>query len=529
MAAELCVRSTRRRRRLRNAHTSWSRTCSARGASTRRTSSHGRRGGARRRTASRSTSPTSSPSPCATGSPRCWACRLDRVRVVGHHIGGGFGAKLDLGLEPHAALLAQADGPAGEARAHAPGGPVDVPSRENAIVRIRTAVSQEGELLARDAEVLLDAGAYAGDAPYLVSIPLHPHGLVYRIGPTRVRARAVYTEHDTDGRVPGGERDLPRVRARAAPRSDRATARDGPSGAAPPQPDAGRRPAADRAAAAGRLDPARGLRRRRARRSVAGGLGRGQHRPPVRADSPRRGHGGRGLAHQPAPGIGEVRLEDDGTVAVVTAATENGSGAVAMGVTQIVAEELGVPPDDGAHRVARHVGRRATTPARRDRAPRTSSAAPPAPPRQRCGGSCSRSPPSCWRRRRTTSRSWTAPSACEVRRVSRIPLADRGARPRRPARRAHHRERGRTRRRNPPTTRPVPPGLLFPTFPTPTYHVHLAEVEVDPVTGVVTVVRYVVAQEVGRAINPVGRHRPDPGWRDAGPRLRALRGSRDRP
>ena len=45
-------------------------------------------------------------------------------------------------------------------------------------------------------------------------------------------------------------------------------------------------------------------------------------------------------------------------------------------------------------------------------------------------------------------------------------------------------------------------GLLFSTFPTPTYHVHLAEVEVDPVTGNTKILRYVVAQEVGRAINP---------------------------
>ena len=47
-------------------------------------------------------------------------------------------------------------------------------------------------------------------------------------------------------------------------------------------------------------------------------------------------------------------------------------------------------------------------------------------------------------------------------------------------------------------------GLLFATFPTPTYHVHVAEVEVDPVTGSVTVLRYLVAQEVGRAVNPAG-------------------------
>jgi CO/xanthine dehydrogenase Mo-binding subunit len=41
-------------------------------------------------------------------------------------------------------------------------------------------------------------------------------------------------------------------------------------------------------------------------------------------------------------------------------------------------------------------------------------------------------------------------------------------------------------------------------FPTPTYHVHFAEVDVDPATGHVEVVRYVVAQEVGKAINPEG-------------------------
>ena len=47
-------------------------------------------------------------------------------------------------------------------------------------------------------------------------------------------------------------------------------------------------------------------------------------------------------------------------------------------------------------------------------------------------------------------------------------------------------------------------GLMFPVFPVPTYHVHLAEVEVDPDDGSVRVTRYVVAQEVGRMINPDG-------------------------
>ena len=45
-------------------------------------------------------------------------------------------------------------------------------------------------------------------------------------------------------------------------------------------------------------------------------------------------------------------------------------------------------------------------------------------------------------------------------------------------------------------------GLLFPFFASPTYHVHLAKVAIDPVTGNVSVLRYVVCQEIGRAINP---------------------------
>ena len=63
-------------------------------------------------------------------------------------------------------------------------------------------------------------------------------------------------------------------------------------------------------------------------------------------------------------------------------------------------------------------------------------------------------------------------------------------------------------------------GLMFPSFPTPTYHVHLAEVEVDPVTGVVKVTRYVVAQEVGKIISPTGAYGQAAGGVAQGYRLR---------
>ena len=48
-------------------------------------------------------------------------------------------------------------------------------------------------MLAREMDVLMDAGAYAGDTPILTSLALLLAGAVYKVGPTPGSARAVYT------------------------------------------------------------------------------------------------------------------------------------------------------------------------------------------------------------------------------------------------------------------------------------------------------------------------------------------------
>ena len=53
---------------------------------------------------------------------------------------------------------------------------------------------------------------------------------------------------------------------------------------------------------------------------------------------------------------------------------------------------------------------------------------------------------------------------------------------------------------------------------------HIADVEVDPETGKVTLLRYTVVQDVGQAIQPGPGGGPDAGRRHAGHRLGALRG-----
>ena len=58
----------------------------------------------------------------------------------------------------------------------------------------------------------------------------------------------------------------------------------------------------------------------------------------------------------------------------------------------------------------------------------------------------------------------------------------------------------------------------------PGFGAHICDVEVDPETGHVTVLRYTAVQDVGRAIHPSYVEGPDPGRRGAGHRLGAERG-----
>jgi CO/xanthine dehydrogenase Mo-binding subunit len=416
----------------------------------------------------------------------------DRVRVVGHHIGGGFGAKLDLGLEPHVALLAAATGRPVRLVLTRPEDLLTCPSRENAVVRIRTAVSRDGGLLGRDVDVLLDAGAYAVDAPYLVSLPMILMGAVYRVGPTRVRARAVYTNTTPTGAFRGVsgtylvfalERHMDRIARRLG--IDRRELRlrtlmsDG-----------------DRLLTGQELPDASIL--REAFDAV-------ERVAPWQSPEGRPHRGvGMGAAvwlTNPLPGSAEVRLEPDGSVAVITAATENGSGAVAMGVTQVVAQEMGVAPervrvsmpdtsvagyDAGSQgsRTTHIVGRAARTAAGEVRGRVLDIAAElleaAAADLEIVDGA--------------VGVKGSPGSRIALEAIATAAAADGG-----PI----------TAKAEYATPQPAhdptcASGLLFPTFPTPTYHVHLAEVEVDPVTGGVTILRYVVAQEVGRVINPAG-------------------------
>lgn len=419
--------------------------------------------------------------------------RPSRIRVIGHHIGGGFGAKLDLGIEPHAALLARAAGRPVKLVNERTEDMITCQCREDAIIRIKSAVDSDGHIVARDMDVLLDSGAAATDGPYLASIPLLLAGAGYKVGPTRVRARTVYTNTAPTGAFRGVsgthiifaiERHMDEIANRLG--IDRREIRlrnlqdDG-----------------DTLLNGQELPDASILRK---------AFDKVEERAPW-ADAGQDPYRGVGIAScvwltNPLSGSVVMKMNEDGTLGVVTGATENGSGAVAMGVTQIAAEELGVSADDvvmsmpdtdhspydagsqgsrTTHIVGRAVGEAAAD--LREQiykvAGRLLEASPADIELVGDGRVGVKGSPG-----------------------SEISLAEVAA-----AATAAGETLSATGSYATPTPNFDPTcatGLLFPVFPTPTYHVHQAEVEVDPVTGKVTLLRYVVAQEVGKVINPDG-------------------------
>ena len=412
------------------------------------------------------------------------------IRVVGHHIGGGFGAKLDTGLEPYAALLARRFGQPVRLANDRSEDLLTCQCRDNAVIKIRTAIGSDGELLARDVEVLMDSGASATDIPFLTSIPMHVFGSLYRIGPVRIQTKAVYTNTAPTGAFRGVngthlyfalERHMDHIANELG--IDRLEYRR-----LNLQSDGSCLPTGQVLEDVGILSEAFDAVEELAPWKE---LGRGPNR-------------GVGIAAcmwltNPMPGSATLKLNSDGTLGVLTAATENGSGAIATGVRQIAAQELGLPvhkifitmPDTDAaafdagsqgSRTTHIVGRAVREAAVGVRAQIIETAAnilEAAPEDLELANEVIR----------VSGSPSTQVSLAEVAATAQAnsgPITGTGS-----------------------YTTPLPPinptcasGLLFPAFPTPTYHVHVAEVEIDPITGVVHVLRYLVAQEVGTAINP---------------------------
>ncbi|MBR0840993.1 xanthine dehydrogenase family protein [Bradyrhizobium liaoningense] len=262
-----------------------------------------------------------------------------QVRVTVPPVGGGFGLKFDLAIEPFAALLARASGRPVRLVNSREEEMLTCLFRENADIRIRSAVTREGEIVGREAVVLMDCGAYGGEQIFLTTMTAHTLGGNYRLGSVRLVSRAVYTNTAPNGafRCCNGvyntfalERHTDEIAARIGmdPLAFRRlnVLGDGDLGATGQVFEADvLRPMLDR------MDTLRD--------SAAP--------PPARRDDRLYGRAttvGTWFVFV-GPSAATVNMNADGTATLVTSGVEIGSGSMVQSLPQIVASTLGILPE----------------------------------------------------------------------------------------------------------------------------------------------------------------------------------------
>jgi xanthine dehydrogenase molybdenum-binding subunit len=126
------------------------------------------------------------------------------IRVIQPPVGGAFGSKLDVyPYEPIAALLAKKTGR-----------PVKViysreeefkasPTRQSAIIHLRTGCTRDGTLTFRTADVLMDNGAYTSWGPTIPVVMMRTVSGHYRVPVVDYKAQAIYTNNPYAGSFRG--------------------------------------------------------------------------------------------------------------------------------------------------------------------------------------------------------------------------------------------------------------------------------------------------------------------------------------
>ena len=271
------------------------------------------------------------------------------IRVIQPPVGGAFGSKLDVyPYEPIAALLARKTGR-----------PVKVlysreeefkaaPTRQAAIIHMRTGCTRDGVLTFRSADVLLDNGAYTSWGPTIPVIMMRTTSGHYRVPVVDFKAQAIYTNNPYAGSF-RGYGNVQTTYATAQQMDMLADMVDmdplefhlknaQKSGEVTPQKSFLRE-----CALAQCLEIA----------AKASGYSRKRKEYAALRDAPGRHKKGIGLASSihnaggakihKSDGIGTIlKVDDYARVTVISGASEIGQGIDAV-ITLIVAEELGVP------------------------------------------------------------------------------------------------------------------------------------------------------------------------------------------
>jgi CO/xanthine dehydrogenase Mo-binding subunit len=123
---------------------------------------------------------------------------LSAVRIVVPYLGGGFGSKSYTKMEPIAVALARKAGRPVRIQNRVADS-MQTTRRHGMRCRMRTAMNEEGRLLARDVECWFDTGAYADNGPRVTATGGDAAPGPYRWEAYRVLAHCVYTNTAPSG------------------------------------------------------------------------------------------------------------------------------------------------------------------------------------------------------------------------------------------------------------------------------------------------------------------------------------------
>ena len=131
---------------------------------------------------------------------------LNSFKIVPTHIGGGFGGKLVLCLEPYAVMLAERSGLPVQMTLTREEEMATTTLRHSAKVELKTGVKKDGTLVAHRARLLFNTGAYSGDGPTATALATLMATGPYRFPNLDITGLVAYTNNVPCGscRCPAG-------------------------------------------------------------------------------------------------------------------------------------------------------------------------------------------------------------------------------------------------------------------------------------------------------------------------------------
>ncbi|MGH7399326.1 MAG: xanthine dehydrogenase family protein molybdopterin-binding subunit [Candidatus Rokuibacteriota bacterium] len=408
-----------------------------------------------------------------------------KIRVIVPGIGGGFGGKLRIGVEHFAVLLARRSGRPVKVMTTSEEELTAAYPRQGTVIELKTGVTRGGHLTARQGRIYFDTGAFAGSGPGVASVATLVLAGPYRTPNLHLEGYAVYTNKTNCGsyRAPSGPQANFAVESQMDIIADalgidplelrlRNIVREGDEGPT------------------GQVLTAVGL--EECLRRAADAIGWRDRRP-----GPGRGKGlacGWWTTTGGSSGV-YVKINPDGTVALNTGAVEIGTAAL-TGAAQVLAEALGVDLAD----ITVISGDTFSTPFDFGaQGSRTAFAV---------GNACRAAAAELSRKlvAQAAAQLGAPESALELRDKhvvgpnGQVSLAEL-------ARQSQLAGGGMIAHGTfiaPGTaydTKRVE-GHVYPAFHSPSFHAHAVDLSVDAETGEVTIHKYVVAQDVGFALNP---------------------------